>query len=109
MKSLIKVFMEFLELPRFKVTRPDERSDKIGEDLQKHYRSDVGMLLYLIKYSRPDLSNGVRELSKCVWTRQSLILTEKWIEEHGILKKILNARSITQEFSSYHLFNIFEE
>jgi hypothetical protein len=30
--------------------------------LQKNYRSRVSMLLYLIKYSRPDLSNAVREL-----------------------------------------------
>jgi hypothetical protein len=26
----------------------------------------VGMLLYLIKYLRPDLANMVRELSKCM-------------------------------------------
>jgi hypothetical protein len=26
----------------------------------------VGMLLYLIKYSRPDIANVVRELSKCM-------------------------------------------
>jgi hypothetical protein len=34
--------------------------------LHTHYCSGVGMLLYLIKYSRPDLSNAVRELSKCM-------------------------------------------
>ena len=28
------------------------------------YRSGVGMLLFLVKYSRPDISNAVRELSK---------------------------------------------
>jgi hypothetical protein len=31
---------------------------------QKKYRSGVGTLLYLVKHSRPDLSNSVRELSK---------------------------------------------
>jgi hypothetical protein len=33
---------------------------------RKNNCSGVGMLLYLIKYSRPDLSNAVRELSKCM-------------------------------------------
>ena len=35
-------------------------------DKTKHtkYRSGVGMLLFLVKYSRPDISNAVRELSK---------------------------------------------
>ena len=31
---------------------------------QHLYRSGVGTLLYLIKHSRPDICNGVRELSK---------------------------------------------
>jgi hypothetical protein len=33
---------------------------------QRKYRSGVGMLLYLTKYSQPDISNIVRELSKCM-------------------------------------------
>jgi hypothetical protein len=33
---------------------------------QSKYRTGVGMLLYLTKYSRPDISNIVRELSKCM-------------------------------------------
>jgi hypothetical protein len=43
-----------------------ENVDKIDPDLQARYRSGVGMLLFLIKYSRPDLANVVRELSKCM-------------------------------------------
>jgi hypothetical protein len=31
---------------------------------QTKYRSGVGMLLYLVKHSRPDISNAVRELTK---------------------------------------------
>ena len=31
---------------------------------QKLYRSGVGMLLFLVKHTRPDLSNNTRELSK---------------------------------------------
>ena len=36
------------------------------EDGRKHtkFRSGVGMLLFLVKYLRPDISNAVRELSK---------------------------------------------
>ena len=52
--------------PRFKITRPNDESDLLETDLQKRYRSGVGMLLYLTKYSRPDLCNVVRELSKCM-------------------------------------------
>jgi hypothetical protein len=52
--------------PRVKIVRPSENVDKIDPDLQPRYRSGVGMLLFLIKYSRPDLANVVRELSKCM-------------------------------------------
>ena len=34
-----------------------------GKD-QKWFRSSVGSLLYLVKLSRPDIANSVRELSK---------------------------------------------
>jgi len=36
----------------------------ISDHNQKLYRSGVGMLLFLVKHTRPDLSNGTRELSK---------------------------------------------
>jgi hypothetical protein len=36
----------------------------LDEDNQKEFRSGVGSLLYLLKHSRPELSNSVRELSK---------------------------------------------
>jgi hypothetical protein len=41
-------------------------NDKLALPNEKQilYRSDVGMLLYLVKYSRPDIANAVRELSK---------------------------------------------
>jgi hypothetical protein len=52
--------------PTFKITRPDDELDEINVELQKRYHSGVGMLLYLTKYSRPDLCNIVRELSKCM-------------------------------------------
>ena len=36
----------------------------ILDEYHKLYRSDADMLLYLVKYSRPDIANAVRELSK---------------------------------------------
>ena len=52
--------------PRFKIVWPDDEADLIDMNLQSRYRSGVGMLLYLTKYSQPDLCNVVRELSKCM-------------------------------------------
>jgi hypothetical protein len=43
-----------------------EKTEKIDRNLQSKYHSVVGMLLYLIQYSRPDLAIVVRELSKCM-------------------------------------------
>jgi hypothetical protein len=52
--------------PRFKIQRSNDDLEVINDDLQRKYRSGVGMLLYLTKYLRPDISNIVRELSKCM-------------------------------------------
>jgi hypothetical protein len=41
--------------PRFKIVHPATDDDVIDADLQGRYQSAVGMLLYLTKYSRPDL------------------------------------------------------
>jgi hypothetical protein len=50
--------------PRFKIVFPENDDDIIEPNLQSRYRSGVGMLLYLIKYSWPDFWIDVRELSK---------------------------------------------
>ena len=39
---------------------------KVDEKAQSMYRSGVGTLLYVTKLSRPDITNHVRELSKCL-------------------------------------------
>ena len=41
-----------------------EESQKVSGSEQRVFRSGVGMLLYLVKHSRPDIANAVRELSK---------------------------------------------
>jgi hypothetical protein len=50
--------------PSFFVVRPKVKEEVIGEERQKWFRSAIGTLLYLVKLSRPDLANPVRELSK---------------------------------------------
>jgi Reverse transcriptase (RNA-dependent DNA polymerase) len=50
--------------PKTHIVRPNEDELKITSAEQTIFRSGVGMLLYLIKHSRPDIANGVRELSK---------------------------------------------
>jgi hypothetical protein len=52
--------------PHYGVVRVKENGEKISEEDQKIYRSLVGSLLQLVKYSRPDIANAVRELSKCM-------------------------------------------
>ena len=44
--------------------RPMEGDDLLSQNEQGRYRSGVGMLLYLVKFSQPDIANSVRELSK---------------------------------------------
>jgi len=50
--------------PGFHVVRNIPNAVYITDENQKLYRSGVGMLLYLVKHSQPDLSNGTWELSK---------------------------------------------
>ena len=52
--------------PSYNILRPVEINEQISDELQAEYRSAVGSLLYLIKYSRPDIANSVRELAKCM-------------------------------------------
>ena len=52
--------------PGLGLVKVKEEENKIEKSLQSRYRTGVGMLLYLIKHSRPDLCNAVRELSKCL-------------------------------------------
>lgn len=47
-----------------RVQRPTTKEELISDNQQTEFRSGVGSLLYLLKHSRPDLSNSVRELTK---------------------------------------------
>jgi hypothetical protein len=50
--------------PRTNIQRPKKGEILISSEDQTKFRSGVGMLLYLVKHSRPDIANAVRELSK---------------------------------------------
>jgi hypothetical protein len=50
--------------PNVGVIRPNEGDQRVESNEHRQYRSGVGMLLYLVKHSRPDIANAVRELSK---------------------------------------------
>jgi hypothetical protein len=50
--------------PHTGLTRPSEEDPTVSPEEHKEYRSRVGMLLYLVKHSRPDIANATRELSK---------------------------------------------
>ena len=73
MKKLERIFNDDIQALRSRkiplgtnqrIIRPKEGEKLISKEEQTKYRSGIGMLLYLVKYSRPDLSNAVRELSK---------------------------------------------
>ena len=50
--------------PNLHMIRNQDPVLALDRELHKEYRSGVGMLLYLVKYSRPDIANCVRELSR---------------------------------------------
>jgi hypothetical protein len=68
------------ETPGQEIVRPikDEQSEPlVSSEDQALYRSGVGMLLYLVKHSRPDIANVVRELSKVMDGATPAALNEK--------------------------------
>jgi hypothetical protein len=50
--------------PGWLSVRPKEHDNLLSEGDQKTFRGGVGMLLHLVKHSRPDIANATRELSK---------------------------------------------
>jgi len=41
-----------------------EPEERLGKSMQKYYRSGVGKLFYLMRWSRPEIMKSVRELSR---------------------------------------------
>ena len=52
------------DTPGLNQTRKEKPELRVSAEKHAQYRLGVGMLLYLVKHSRPDIANCVRELSK---------------------------------------------
>jgi hypothetical protein len=76
--------------PSFGIVRPINENEKISSEKQKLYRSGVGMLLYLVKHSRPDIANAVRELSKVLDGANMAAYKEM----HRVIKYVLDTRDL---------------
>ena len=68
------------------ITANDKEKTNLTVLEQGKFRSGVGILLYIIKHSRPDIANATRELSKVMdnATRghyKSLLRTIKFVED----------------------------
>ena len=75
--------------PGKSVEQKNKTTNLMTENRQKKFRSGVGMLLYLVKHSRPDISNSVRELSKVM---------DGALEEHNkMLLRVINYVINTKE------------
>ncbi len=80
--------------PGFTVVRPTEESEKISEEDQALYRSGVGMLLYLVKLTRPDLCNATRELSKAMDGANPAAFKEL----HRVIKYAIDTKDLGLKF-----------
>ena len=76
--------------PGFQILRTDDVSDNIGPEEQKLYRSGVGMLLYLVKHSRPDIAYATQELSKVF----DGVSRAAYKELHQVIKFVLDTKSL---------------
>ena len=47
-----------------KITEKDKK--ELLPEKHKQFRSGIGSLMYLLKHSRPEMSNTIRELSRCI-------------------------------------------
>ena len=52
--------------PSKRILKNVKEEDILNPTMQTRLRSGIGMLMFLTKHSQPDLSNPVRELSKCM-------------------------------------------
>ena len=63
-------------MPKYLIVRSIIEIEKILVEDQKEYWSRVGMLLYLLKHSRPDIANVTRKLSKANYGANSAAFKE---------------------------------
>ena len=80
--------------PRFTARRLENTEDKVNPEDHKTYRSGVGTLLYLTKYSRPDISNPVSELSKTMDAPAPVHLKEMY----KVIRHVLSTKGYGLKF-----------
>ena len=80
-----------LGTPGINQVREADKALCLPPEKVKMYCSGVGMLLYLVKYSRPDIDSSVRELSKCL--DDSTEACNK--EIHHLVKYILDTKDMS--------------
>jgi hypothetical protein len=103
LKNLNENFMDLIEesarvcktpsAPKSLIIGPEDGDPLISPEKQRQFRMGVGMLLYLVKDSRPDISNSVSELSKVADGAieghfKALLRSVKYVlgtEDHGLL------------------------
>ena len=74
----------------------------LNKEMQELYQSGVGSLLYLLKHSRPELSNPVRELSKAMGRANQDAL----MELYRVINWVLNTSEIAFYINSHWLRDI---
>ena len=79
---------------RFTARRLENPEDKVSSEEHETYRSGVGTLLYLTKYSRPDICNPVRELSKTMDAPVPVHLKEM----NKVIRHVLSTRGHGMKF-----------
>ena len=82
--------------PRFIARRLENPEDKVNPDDHETYRSGIGTLLYLMKHSRPDICNPVRELSKTMDAPSPVHLQEMY----KVIRQLLSTKGYGLKFES---------
>ena len=74
-----------------KVQKTAKTEQERLDELEHHtYRSGLGSLLYLLKHSKPDLSNPIRELSRCM----ASLIPDNRQEMHRIIQWVINKKNM---------------
>jgi hypothetical protein len=77
------------------ILRPTENETLLSDEEQSNYRSGVGTLLWLMKHSRPDIANAVREASKVM----DGATKAHWKYLLRIIKYVIDTRDRTLQFT----------
>jgi hypothetical protein len=98
-KKIKRVFGDAVaKLPKYRtpgtsgvgLVRPKEEEKLASLEEQHTMRSGTGMLLYMVKHSRPDIANSVRELTKCLIGAHPAAMKEMY----HVIKFVLDSQSM---------------